>query len=67
MSADEHSEIFNKFARGSAANLTNAKGTGMGLAMVRKIIEDQGGSVSARNNPHGGSVFTIVLASEKLR
>lgn len=67
MSADEHSEIFNKFARGSAAGLTNAKGTGMGLAMVRKIIEDQGGSVNAHNNPHGGSVFTIVLASEKLQ
>jgi len=67
MDADEHSEIFNKFARGSAASLTNAKGTGMGLAMVRKIIEDQGGSVSARNNSHGGSVFTIVLASEKLQ
>jgi signal transduction histidine kinase len=59
----EQSEIFNKFVRGTAAQLTSAKGTGMGLAMVRKIIEDQGGSISARNNPHGGSVFTILLAS----
>jgi signal transduction histidine kinase len=61
----EQSEVFSKFVRGSTAHLTNAKGTGMGLAMVRKIIEDQGGSVSACNNPGGGSVFTIVLASRE--
>lgn len=67
ISTDEHSLIFNKFTRGSAASLTNAKGTGMGLAMVKKIIEDQGGSVSARNNPGGGSIFTVVLASETLQ
>lgn len=59
---DERSDIFSKFVRGSAADLTNAKGTGMGLAMVRKIIEDQGGSISVRGNQGGGSVFTIVLA-----
>ena len=60
--SNEQSEVFSKFVRGSAARLTDAKGTGMGLAMARKIIEDQGGSIGARNNPDGGSVFTIVLA-----
>jgi signal transduction histidine kinase len=63
ISTDEQSEIFNKFVRGSAANLTNAKGTGLGLAMVRKIIEDQGGAITARNNVNGGSVFTMTLVS----
>ena len=65
LSGDEQSEVFNKFVRGSAAHVTHAKGTGMGLAMVRKIIEDQGGLISAGNNPGGGSVFTIVLASRE--
>jgi len=63
ISPDEQSVIFNKFVRGSAARLTNAKGTGMGLAMVRKIIEDQGGKINVRNNPNGGSVFEIFLTS----
>lgn len=64
---DEQAEIFSKFVRGSAADLTHAKGTGMGLAMVRKIIEDQGGSINVRGNQGGGSVFTIVLASTELQ
>ncbi len=63
ISPDEQSVIFNKFVRGSAARLTNAKGTGMGLAIVRKIIEDQGGKINVRNNPNGGSVFEIFLTS----
>lgn len=61
--ADEQADIFSKFVRGSAAELTNTKGTGMGLAMVRKIIQDQGGSINVRDNPGGGSVFTIVMAA----
>ncbi len=59
----ERAQIFGKFVRGSAAHLTNAKGTGMGLAMVRKIIEDQGGSISVQGNADKGSVFTIELDS----
>jgi len=65
--ADEQAEIFSKFVRGSAAGMTNAKGTGMGLTMARKIIEDQGGSINVRSNPGGGSVFTIVLASAEMQ
>jgi len=64
---DEQAEIFSKFVRGSAAGMTNAKGTGMGLTMARKIIEDQGGSINVRNNPGGGSVFTIILASAEMQ
>ena len=60
---EEQSRIFGKFIRGTAASLTNAKGTGLGLAMVRKIVEDQGGSISARSSPGEGSVFTITLES----
>lgn len=63
ITAHEQSEIFNKFVRGSAARVTHSKGTGMGLAMVRRIIEDQGGEINVRNKPDGGSVFTILLPS----
>ncbi|MCH8135141.1 MAG: ATP-binding protein, partial [Proteobacteria bacterium] len=63
--AEEQSRIFSKFVRGSAAALTNAKGTGLGLAMVQRIIEDQGGAISARSSQGEGSVFTITLESTK--
>ncbi len=60
---EEQSRIFSKFVRGSAAGLTNAKGTGLGLAMVRKILASQGGSINARSSPGKGAVFTITLES----
>ena len=40
---------------------TREEGTGLGLANVRKIIEYHGGTVFAKNNPNGGSTFTIKL------
>jgi signal transduction histidine kinase len=36
-------------------------GSGLGLAICKKIIEDHGGRISARNDPAGGAVFTFRL------
>ena len=36
-------------------------GTGLGLPIVRRIIEDHGGSVDARNRPGGGAAVRITL------
>jgi PAS domain S-box-containing protein len=36
-------------------------GTGLGLALTRRIVEAQGGAVSARSIPGTGSVFSAVL------
>lgn len=36
-------------------------GTGIGLALCRKIIERHGGSISAQSEPGEGAVFTILL------
>jgi signal transduction histidine kinase len=40
---------------------TKASGTGLGLAVVRRIAEAHGGSVEARNGERGGAVFTLFL------
>ena len=40
---------------------TKANGTGLGLAVVQKIIVQHGGTVEVRNQPQGGAEFIVWL------
>ena len=40
------------------------EGTGLGLSVAYGIIQQHGGSMSVRNAPSGGAVFTVVLPLE---
>ncbi|MFC1490195.1 sensor histidine kinase [Candidatus Latescibacterota bacterium] len=61
---EEHlSSIFNPFF---TTNKTG-HGNGLGLALSYSIVERHGGTLTARNNPVGGAVFTVSLpAFEKI-
>ena len=51
--------IFEPFVRGERAQAAQVRGTGLGLSLVREIIETHGGSISVRNE--NGAVFTMKL------
>jgi signal transduction histidine kinase len=59
--ATERNAIFRRFVRGSAAKSTNAKGSGLGLAMVRHIVAAHGGQIVVASEPGQGSEFTMLL------
>ena len=53
----EEERIFEQFHRG--ANAASTAGTGLGLSLVKSVVEAHGGRVEAANRPDGGSVFRL--------
>jgi PAS domain S-box-containing protein len=53
--------LFNHFHQLSSGNTKTHEGTGLGLALVRRMIEAQGGSVGVRSKLGVGSVFHFTL------
>jgi signal transduction histidine kinase len=52
--------IFDRFERSSSAS-RNARGLGLGLSMVKSVVESHGGRVAVQSSPGEGSVFELVL------
>jgi signal transduction histidine kinase len=59
----ERNRILRKFVRGSSAKACGVKGTGIGLAMVKHIVDAHAGKVLVESEPGKGSTFTILLPS----
>ncbi len=57
----EKSKIFEKFYRLEDESTRKTKGTGLGLYLSSKIIEDHHGKVYIENNHPTGSIFKVVL------
>ena len=56
----EQDELFQPFARGGAAH-GRIGGTGLGLYIVRQIVEGHGGTIAVASTPAVGSTFTVTL------
>jgi signal transduction histidine kinase len=61
--ASEVPHLFEPFFRGAEAVSTQTRGSGLGLSLVKRIVDAHGGAVEVTTAPGRGSAFTIVLPS----
>lgn len=59
MTAEDIEKLFHKFERGG--NVGNIKGSGLGLCIVKHIVDLHGGTISVESAIGKGSVFTVAL------
>jgi signal transduction histidine kinase/putative methionine-R-sulfoxide reductase with GAF domain len=56
---DQQERIFDLFTRAKATS--RLPGAGIGLFVVRRLVEAMGGRVTVANRPEGGAAFTVTL------
>jgi signal transduction histidine kinase len=59
---EEKSRIFDKFYRVGSEDTRNTKGTGLGLYIVKEVLDKHEASIRVKDNRPSGSIFEIVFA-----
>ncbi len=61
ISADEIENIFDQFYRVDSARARSTGGAGLGLTIVKRLVEAHGGEISVQSEVDQGASFTIFL------
>jgi two-component system phosphate regulon sensor histidine kinase PhoR len=65
ISSEDQKRIFEKFFRVSSGLVHNTKGTGLGLTIVKHIIDAHGGKIELWSKPGEGSRFILIFKKNK--
>ncbi|GKX30524.1 two-component sensor histidine kinase [Vallitalea longa] len=57
----EQFKVFNRFYRGESSEVQKKEGSGVGLYLTKRIIEDQGGTIAVRSTEGRGTTFTVLF------
>lgn len=58
---DEVDRVFDRFHRGSSELIRSVRGSGLGLTLVKEIVDAHGGTVDVTSEVGEGSIFRITL------
>jgi signal transduction histidine kinase len=61
ISADELPLLFERYKQVSSARIVKQKGTGLGLVICKRIVEAQGGRISAESEPGKRTTFSFTV------
>ncbi|MDY3889475.1 MAG: ATP-binding protein, partial [Bacilli bacterium] len=64
MSDDFQKVIFEPFTQENGGARTKYKGTGLGMSIVKKLVEKMGGTIKLKSKLNIGSTFTITIPFE---
>lgn len=63
---DKQNIIFEKFGQVDSSLSRQAEGTGIGLSLVKKLVEALEASITVKSEVGKGSTFTVLIPSEKV-
>lgn len=58
--------LFSRFYRGDNSRARNSGGTGLGLPIVKSIVDQHDGTIEAINTAEGGACFIVALPSVRI-